>query len=444
MPELNRDTVLAATSSDVELAYKLRGFSGRVRIGLLDTELDVVFHDGAATAVEEPSGAPEIELRGTPEFWRNSLSAALPRKGYESLTAGAATGLSVHGDMVRVVAPWFGGWQRLYLVLRAIAVGPLLRRPFRDPFRATDNAIGRYVYVRANGLEARMYYETAGSGRIPLLLQATAGADSRQYRHMLADPRLQQRFTMYAFDLPYHGRSLPPIGVRWWEQPYAITQAEMANWVVALADALELRDPYFMGCSVGGQLALDLAAEDFDRFGAFISLNGWYDLPALPPGFNNERFRTPEISSDYAPQLNFGGTAPTAPEPNAHETYWIYRSAFPGIYAGDNDYFCYGHDLKQNGHKIDAHAKPVYVVTGDYESAAHSTVHGAPAVERNIPGARHVHIAGLGHFAPSDDPVLFNDSILPVLDEIIARTHPRSASADDAVWAAPSLPGEAR
>src|SRR6185369_14772351 len=153
----------------------------------------------------------------------------------------------------------------------------------------------------ANDVEARIYFEQAGTGPIPLLLQATAGADGRQYRHLLADPAMQERFTMYAYDLPYHGKSLPPIGVRWWEQPYLPTRAWLINWVVALADHLELDQPFFMGCSVGGQLALDLAAERADRFGAFISLNGWYGSPQVPDTFSNDLFRWPTISDNYAP-----------------------------------------------------------------------------------------------------------------------------------------------
>jgi len=421
VPGVDRHKILQAARDDRELAYKLRGFSGRVRVAILEDSLDLTFDAGIARSVAEAGGEVEATLHGTDEFWTESLARLLPTHGYESLSAGLSHGLGVDGDFVRVVAPWFGGWQRLYLVVRGALVGPLPRRTYQDPYRETDTAIGRYVYLTANGVESRVYYETAGTGSIPLLLQATAGADSRQYRHLLADPRMQKRFTMYAYDLPYHGKSLPPFGVRWWEQSYTTSQVELMNWVVALADALHLEHPYFMGCSVGGQLALDLAAEHFDRFGAFISLNGWYDLPQLPAGFSNDLFRTPAVSADYAPQLNFGGTAPTAPEANAHELYWIYRSAFPGIYAGDNDYFCYGHDLKKNGHKIDAKAKPVYVVTGDYEASAHNDIHGAPAVERLIPGARHVNIEGTGHFAPSDDPVAFNDGIIPILDEIIAK-----------------------
>ncbi len=45
-----------------------------------------------------------------------------------------------------------------------------------------DSATGRYVYVTVGGVEYRVYFESAGEG-IPLLLQHTAGADGRQWRH---------------------------------------------------------------------------------------------------------------------------------------------------------------------------------------------------------------------------------------------------------------------
>ncbi len=240
---------------------------------------------------------------------------------------------------------------------------------------------------------------------------------------------------MYAYDLPYHGRSLPPFGVRWWEQPYAPTMESMVEWAVAIKNAIGLDQPFFMGCSVGGQLALDLAAEAPDHFGAFISVNGWYGSPEFPPGFSNDLFRTPPISSDYAPQINFGGTAPVAPEQYAHETYWVYRSSFPGIYAGDNDYFGHYHDLAKNGHKIDAVTKPVYVVTGEWDPASDDQQVGGPAVEKNIEGARFVKLDNLGHFAPCDDPIGFSNGIIPVLDEILERVNATAVAAKAKVGA---------
>ena len=48
------------------------------------------------------------------------------------------------------------------------------------------HAVGRYVHLDIDGLDYRVYFEEAGEG-IPLLLQHTAGADGRQWRHLLED-----------------------------------------------------------------------------------------------------------------------------------------------------------------------------------------------------------------------------------------------------------------
>jgi pimeloyl-ACP methyl ester carboxylesterase len=421
MQTVDPQQILVAARADKELTYKLRAFTGTVRLGLPDP-IDLYFDNGVAQRadVADVDASPDLAFEAPAEFWDTAFAAPIVR-GYDNLTSASSEGIALAGDFVSVIAPWQGGWARLYAVVRAAVAGPVDRRPFSDPFRDTDNAIGRYVYAAAEGTEARVYYETAGTGPVALLLQATAGADSRQYRHLLADPRMQERFTMYAYDLPYHGRSLPPVGVRWWEQPYLPNKASLMEWTIAIKNAIGLDKPFFMGCSVGGQLALDLAAEFPDDFSAFISVNGWYGAPEFPPGFSNDLFRTPPVSSDYAPSLNFGATAPEAPEEYAHETYWVYRSAFPGIYAGDNDYFGYDHDLSENGHKIDAHAKPVYVVTGEFDPASHDENVGGPAVEKNIDGAKFIQLPHLGHFAPCDDPIGFGDAIVPILDEILAR-----------------------
>jgi len=193
------------------------------------------------------------------------------------------------------------------------------------------------------------------------------------------------------------------------------------NWVVGIADHLDLDQPFFMGCSVGGQLALDLAAYHKNRFGAFISLNGWYDNPSPSKPIVNDMFRTPSISEDYPMSIILGGTTPVAPEALVHEVYWIYRSNFTGVYAGDNDYFMHEHDLKTCGHMIDANTKPLVAIAGQYDSAAHDQEHGGPAIARNIPGAEFIVGEGLGHFAPSDDPEAFADMLLPILDRVLER-----------------------
>ncbi|MGH7896337.1 MAG: alpha/beta fold hydrolase, partial [Candidatus Binatia bacterium] len=66
---------------------------------------------------------------------------------------------------------------------------------------------GRYLYLTADGVEYRVYFEEAGRG-IPMILQHTAGSDGRQWRHLLEDEEITARFRLIAHDLPYHGKSL--------------------------------------------------------------------------------------------------------------------------------------------------------------------------------------------------------------------------------------------
>ncbi len=78
-----------------------------------------------------------------------------------------------------------------------------------------ESVTGRYVYLTIEEVESRLYFEEAGAG-IPILMQHTAGANGSQWRHQLNDPELQQRFHLIAYDLPFHGKSLPPTGTPWW------------------------------------------------------------------------------------------------------------------------------------------------------------------------------------------------------------------------------------
>ncbi|HSS82781.1 MAG TPA: hypothetical protein VLL30_03275, partial [Reyranella sp.] len=81
---------------------------------------------------------------------------------------------------------------------------------------------GRYLRLEIEGIPHRVYFEEAGQG-IPLVCLHTAGADGRQYRHLLADPEITRRFRVLAFDMPWHGKSTPPDG--WQAGEYRLTTA---------------------------------------------------------------------------------------------------------------------------------------------------------------------------------------------------------------------------
>src|ERR1700730_16618894 len=91
--------------------------------------------------------------------------------------------------------------------------------------------VGRYLAVQYDGSEYRVFVEEAGVG-IPLLCLHTAGADSRQYRHLLNDASVTDRYRVIAFDMPYHGRSNPPDG--WWLRKYLLKTDEYMSFVRAV------------------------------------------------------------------------------------------------------------------------------------------------------------------------------------------------------------------
>ena len=141
--------------------------------------------------------------------------------------------------------------------------------------------VGRYLRVEIDGRPHRVYVEEAGQG-IPLVCLHTAGADTRQYRGLMNDPRILQHFRVIAFDLPWHGKSSPPAG--WHREEYRLTSQSYVTAVLTLCAALELDRPALIGCSIGGRIVLKLALEHPERFRALIGLQAgahvdpYYDL----------------------------------------------------------------------------------------------------------------------------------------------------------------------
>jgi pimeloyl-ACP methyl ester carboxylesterase len=403
--------------ADREVAVRLGRLDARVRFGPDGRAFDLTIEHGRLVSVEPSSGGPvDLVIAAPDTFWQSSL-VPRPDYGHASLTAGGA---KFEGDFARFAAPYFPAWEKLLVLLRKAACQAIEQHPPVPDRRETDDAVGRYAHVRSGEREARIYYETAGSGAVPLLLYPTAGADTRQWRHLLAYPALRERFTMIAIDPPGRGKSLPPLGERWWEQVYSASRDELMGWVTGLVETLGLDRPVFMGCSVGGQLALSLAAFRPEPFRAFVAMNGWLRSPPSMQGFDNWPYRDPAMPLDYLMGRVLGTTSPIAPEERRQETAWIYMSNAKGAYAGDNDYFMNAHDLARDGHLIDTARRPLFVLAGEFDRTSLSDEDGAAAVPRHVPGAQYRLLKDLGHFAPSDDPEWLCEALVPIMDELLA------------------------
>ena len=277
-----------------------------------------------------------------------------------------------------------------------------------------EDVTGHYLTLELDDEPHRIYFEEAGDG-IPLLCQHTAGAHGTQWRHLLADPATTRHFRVIAYDLPYHGKSLPPEGREWWAEEYRLTKDFLMQVPVALSRALELDRPAFIGSSIGGHLALDLAANHADSFRAVIGL----EAAALTPGAWLDIWNHPRVSNAFKASVMYGLTATTAPERHRRETEWVYSQGAPPVFKGDLYYYSVDHGLSDEElTAIDTKRCAVYVLSGEYDWSAPPPA--ARATADRIPGASYAVMRGLGHFPMCEDPDRFLAEIRPVLDGIRA------------------------
>ena len=271
--------------------------------------------------------------------------------------------------------------------------------------------VGRYTQIEIQDRANRIYFEEAGQG-IPLVCLHTAGADATQFRHLLNDQGITNDYRIIAFDLPWHGKSLPPAGYH--VEEYKLTTEVYVETIMTVCRTLELEQPVIMGCSMGGRIVLELALRWDTELRAVIALEGadhqepWYDTNWL----NRPDIHGGEVSAG----LVSGLVAPQSPEEYRWETLWGYLQSGPGVFKGDLHFYREDSDYQDRVADIDTANCPVYLLTGEYDFSC--TPEDTLRTAARIEGAQAVIMEGLGHFPMCEDPAQFRKYIMPVLDQI--------------------------
>jgi pimeloyl-ACP methyl ester carboxylesterase len=273
-----------------------------------------------------------------------------------------------------------------------------------------DPITGRYVYVEIADVRNRIYFEESGQGR-PLVCLHTAGADSRQYRHLLCDAEVTSRWRVVAFDLPYHGRSLPPEG--WWEEEYLLTRDAYVETIMAFLEALGLERPVVLGCSMGGAVVLELARRYASAITAVIGLEA---ASKIEGRFLDWTVMPDVDGSVVAASWTYGLNAPQSPEAARREIWWIYSQAGPGVYRAGTYFYSVDWDLRGREGEIDTSRCPVYLLTGEYDHACSPEETFATADA--IAGASSAKMEDIGHFPMAENYPHFREYLLPVLREL--------------------------
>jgi pimeloyl-ACP methyl ester carboxylesterase len=430
MSEVNITGSITAAINDPEFSREIRYLDGAVKIGVGAEETVAQFEGGRLVNVavrEVPDADCKIIIRGTEEHWENLL-APYPVPFYQCLqTANIKHGLEL--STTNETFAYLPALNRLVQFMRTNAASAPqtadARVPTTRPGRGNvrrEPITGGYIYLTVEDVEYRLYYEEAGQG-VPLLLGHTAGSDGRQYRHLLCDEEVTRNFRCIAFDLPYHGKSLPPYGHKWWAQEYNMTRSRMLAFPNALADALELNRPVYMGSSMGGHLAIDLAHDFPERYRATIAVEGALRSATeyVEVGMQGIRreFDNPNVSRNSIGAAMLLNMSPYSPEPAVREVQWEYMCGGPGIFAGDLYYYYYDHNMSpEEAAEIDTSRCMLYLLTGEYDpntSPAETKV-----IADLVKGCRFIPMDKLGHFPATENYAEFRKYILPVLNEIAA------------------------
>lgn len=268
---------------DEEFARSARHVDSNVRIGVDNEGFIFRFLGGKlidAVDDADPNVRWDYEIVGPraswERMWRGEMDLAkafLPHFG----------SVEVRGDRVRFAAE-IAMAVRLTRLLPVAAgqlgVETIPPRPAPDElddafaWETKHEVMGRYVSVKG----IRTYCEIQGEdGPVTFIAVHTAGRDCRQWQQMGDVLANVGRFI--AFDLPGHGKSWPTrVG-----DGCLTTMDDISAFSWALRSALDVKGPtVVMGCSIGGNLAFQLAADYSEDVIALVSMQGAIYTPSMP------------------------------------------------------------------------------------------------------------------------------------------------------------------
>jgi len=285
-----------------------------------------------------------------------------------------------------------------------------------DPeFRDEWQAVGRYTNVTVEGCRHKVFYFEAGQG-IPVICQHTAGNENRQWRYLLEDRELTKKFKFLAYDLPAHGKSDPPYDKDFFGEDHLLKSAWATEFVVNFSKSLNLDNPIFIGCSIGGVIALHLAEQFPECFKGVIALAGavptygffhdWW----IDPGVNTIMTNAGLIDSVMAPDVSRWD----------RQINRMLQSAHPRSLRNDLHLWGVENADETRTERIDGSKIPIYMYSGEFDfTCPPDHVEKAAGAIGNV---NYEMLEGLGHFPMSENYERFRPTLVRTLEDIVRIT----------------------
>lgn len=230
----------------------------------------------------------------------------------------------------------------------------------------------------------RVGYKVAGDGHPVVLIHGLSGS-TRWWRHTL--PALARHHRVYLVELPGHGRLI--------RGSPSLPLVDAAAWLLAWMDAAEVQRPHLIGHSMGGYIALRLAASSPAAVDRLVLVDSagvpvvrsliQYALPLARAG----RYMAPS----FLPVLAYDAfrAGPLT----------LLRSALDLLRQ----------DVREDLRRITA---PTLLIWGERDALVPVSV--AEMMRREIPESRLVVLAGAGHVPMFERPQDFNRAVLAFLE----------------------------
>jgi pimeloyl-ACP methyl ester carboxylesterase len=398
----------AACEDDATLTAWVGDWSVCFAIAAGDARWTFAFVAGRLSA---GAGEPAFTVRAPEAVWDKFLQPIPPRHHHGLFSMHyRVPEFGIDGETLAFM-------QYAHLVRRVLEIGKwvAMGRPLPVPVtlapdqgrRETPQVQAGYVPVTARGQTYQVYYEAAGTGR-DVLCMHTAGADSRQFHGLMADSRITQGHRLIAFDLPWHGKSMPPEGAV--PGSWRLDTELYVALIMGFAEAAGLQRPIALGASMSGEICLELAFRHPEAFRGIIACEACEKIERRQTSWAAH----PEVNQSlFVPEWIRALSAPQSPAAYQEAIVWHYAQGGPAVFFGDIAFYSGDWDMRDRVGRIDTNRVPLFMLTGEYDYSC--TIEMSQATAAKIPGVRFKPMPGIGHFPFAENPQLFAEHLLPIL-----------------------------
>jgi pimeloyl-ACP methyl ester carboxylesterase len=406
-----RQDWLAACGGDAVLAAWAGPWNVCFAIQCDDAEMVFRFEQGRCVASD---GTPAFTLSAPASVWGKFLQPVPPRHHH------AIFAMRMRVPEFAVLGDELCFAQHVHLARRVLEIGKHLMRGGKAPVPVSlhpalgedtaPDVRGGYVPVTVGERTYRIHYETAGTGRDVLCLH-TAGADGRQFHRLMADETIVRDHRLVAFDLPWHGKSPPPVGGIPGE--WRLDTDLYVALIMGFVRAAGLQKPIVVGASMSGEICLELAYRHPEEFSAIVACEASEKIEGRKVAWAAH----PQVNqAHFIPEWIEGLCAPQSPAECVADVYWGYAQGGPNTFAGDISFYSGDWDARERVGRIDTNICPLFMLTGEYDYSC--TAEHSAATAAKIPGVRFQVMEGMGHFPFAENPKLFASYPRPILDQV--------------------------